>query len=206
LPALEELLQFNFVTFVQIVLIDLTLSGDNAIIIGLAAAGLPPAQRRQAIALGIIGATLLRVLFASMTYMLLEIVGLTLAGGILLLWVTHKMWRETHSGASSIEASGAGQAPAKSLRSAITSILVADVSMSLDNVLAVAGAAHGYPGMLIFGLALSIALMALAANFVASLLERHRWLAYLGVAVVAYVALDMIWRGMTEVMDAAAAW
>ena len=203
MPALQELLQFNFVTFVQIVLIDLTLSGDNAIIIGLAAAGLPPAQRRQAIALGIIGATLLRVLFASMTYMLLEIVGLTLAGGILLLWVTHKMWRETHSGASSIEASGASDAPAKSLRSAITSILVADVSMSLDNVLAVAGAAHGYPGMLIFGL--SIALMALAANFVASLLERHRWLAYLGVAVVAYVALDMIWRGMTEVMDAAAA-
>jgi YjbE family integral membrane protein len=139
---------------------------------------------------------------------LLEIVGLTLAGGILLLWVTHKMWRETRAGAtSSHEASAADDAaPAKTLTSAIVSILVADVTMSLDNVLAVAGAAHGYPGMLIFGLALSIALMAVAANLVASLLERHRWLAYLGVAVVAYVALDMIWRGMTEVMNAAAGW
>jgi YjbE family integral membrane protein len=205
LPELEELLQFDLLTFVQIVLIDLTLSGDNAIIIGLAAAGLPPAQRRQAIAFGIIGATLLRVVFASMTYVLLEIVGLTLAGGILLLWVTHKMWRETRAGASS-EVGPAGGAPPKTLRGAIISILVADVSMSLDNVLAVAGAAHGYPGMLIFGLVLSIALMALAANLVASLLERHRWLAYLGVAVVAYVALDMIWRGMNEVMNAAAGW
>jgi YjbE family integral membrane protein len=207
LPELEELLQFDLLTFAQIVLIDLTLSGDNAIIIGLAAAGLPPAQRRRAIAIGIIAATLLRVAFASVTYVLLEIVGLTLAGGILLLWVTHKMWRETRAGASaSNETSAAGHAaPAKSLRSAIVSILVADVTMSLDNVLAVAGAAHGYPGMLIFGLVLSIALMAVAANFVAGLLERYRWLAYLGVAVVAYVALDMIWRGTSEVMNAAAA-
>lgn len=206
MPELEELLQFDLMTFVQIVLIDLTLSGDNAIIIGLAAAGLPPAQRRRAIAIGIIAATLLRVAFASVTYVLLEIVGLTLAGGILLLWVTHKMWRETRAGASSNETSAAGHAaPAKSLRSAIVSILVADVTMSLDNVLAVAGAAHGYPGMLIFGLVLSIALMAVAANFVAGLLERYRWLAYLGVAVVAYVALDMIWRGTSEVMNAAAA-
>lgn len=204
---LEELLKFDLVAFVQIVLIDLTLSGDNAIIIGLAAAGLPPAQRRRAIAIGIIGATLLRVAFASITYVLLEIVGLTLAGGILLLWVTHKMWRETRSGmSSSHETNAAGHAAApKTMRSAIISILIADVTMSLDNVLAVAGAAHGYPGMLIFGLALSIALMAVAANFVANLLERHRWLAYLGVAVVAYVALDMIWRGMNEVMNAAAA-
>jgi YjbE family integral membrane protein len=207
LPSLEELLQFDLVAFVQIVLIDLTLSGDNAIIIGLAAAGLPPDQRRRAIAIGIVAATLLRIAFASVTYALLEIVGLTLAGGILLLWVTHKMWRETRAGATSPqETSAAGDAapPAKTLTSAIVSILVADVTMSLDNVLAVAGAAHGYPGMLIFGLALSIALMAVAANLVASLLERNRWLAYLGVAVVAYVALDMIWRGMTEVMNAAA--
>jgi YjbE family integral membrane protein len=154
LPELEELLQFDLVAFVQIVLIDLTLSGDNAIIIGLAAAGLPPAQRRRAIAIGIIAATL-RIAFASVTYVLLEIVGLTLAGGILLLWVTHKMWRETRAGVSSSnETSAAGDAtPPKSLRSAIISILVADVTMSLDNVLAVAGAAHGYPGMLIFGLA-----------------------------------------------------
>jgi YjbE family integral membrane protein len=208
LPELEELLQFDLVAFVQIVLIDLTLSGDNAIIIGLAAAGLPAAQRRRAIAIGIVAATLLRVAFASVTYVLLEIVGLTLAGGILLLWVTHKMWRETRTGAtSSHETSAEGDAPPpKSLRSAIISILVADVTMSLDNVLAVAGAAHGYPGMLIFGLALSIALMAVAANLVANLLERHRWLAYLGVAVVAYVALDMIWRGTSEVMNATAAW
>lgn len=208
MPELEELLQFDLLTFVQIVLIDLTLSGDNAIIIGLAAAGLPPAQRRRAIAIGIIGATLLRVAFASITYVLLAIVGLTLAGGILLLWVTHKMWRETRSGALSSQETGAAGhvAEPKTMRSAIISILVADVTMSLDNVLAVAGAAHGYPGMLIFGLALSIALMAVAANLVANLLERHRWLAYLGVAVVAYVALDMIWRGMSEVMNATAGW
>jgi YjbE family integral membrane protein len=203
LPALDELLQFDLLTFGQIVLIDLTLSGDNAIIIGLAAAGLPPEQRRRAIAFGILGATLLRILFASMTYALLEIVGLTLAGGILLLWVTHKMWRETRAQANTDADADSAEHP-KTLRGAIISILVADVSMSLDNVLAVAGAAHGYPGMLMFGLALSIALMALAANFVASLLERHRWLAYLGVAVVAYVALDMIWRGMGEVWSAAA--
>ncbi len=202
MPALDELLQFDLLTFGQIVLIDLTLSGDNAIIIGLAAAGLPPHQRRRAIAFGILGATLLRILFASMTYLLLEIVGLTLAGGILLLWVTHKMWRETRASAQTDAAEGTEQA--KTLRGAIISILVADVSMSLDNVLAVAGAAHGYPGMLMFGLALSIALMALAANLVASLLERHRWLAYLGVSVVAFVALDMIWRGMGEVWSAAA--
>jgi YjbE family integral membrane protein len=203
LPALDELLQFDLLTFGQIVLIDLTLSGDNAIIIGLAAAGLPLHQRRRAIAFGILGATLLRILFASMTYALLEIVGLTLAGGILLLWVTHKMWRETRAQAHS-DAGEQGTEQPKTLRGAIISILVADVSMSLDNVLAVAGAAHGYPGMLMFGLALSIALMALAANLVASLLERHRWLAYLGVAVVAYVALDMIWRGMGEVWSATA--
>jgi YjbE family integral membrane protein len=137
------------------------------------------------------------------TYLLLAIVGLTLAGGILLLWVTHKMWRETRAQANTDADADSAEHP-KTLRGAIISILVADVSMSLDNVLAVAGAAHGYPGMLMFGLALSIALMALAANFVASLLERHRWLAYLGVAVVAYVALDMIWRGMGEVWSAAA--
>ena len=200
----EELLQFDLLTFGQIVLIDLTLSGDNAIIIGLAAAGLPPHQRRRAIAIGIIGATLLRVVFASMTYILLDIVGLTLAGGILLLWVTHKMWRETRAQATADTTSAVDQAP-KTMRGAITSILIADVSMSLDNVLAVAGAAHGYPGMLIFGLVLSIALMALAANWVAKLLESYRWLAYLGIAVVAYVAGDMIWRGMHEVMEAAAA-
>jgi YjbE family integral membrane protein len=203
LPALDELLKFDLLTFGQIILIDLTLSGDNAIIIGLAAAGLPPHQRRLAIVWGIIGATLLRILFASMTYVLLEIVGLTLAGGILLLWVTHKMWRETRHGAASAAGPEEGSAP-KTMRGAITSILIADVSMSLDNVLAVAGAAHDYPGMLIFGLVLSIALMALAANLVAKLLEDHRWLAYLGIAVVAYVALDMIWRGMSEVWSVAA--
>jgi YjbE family integral membrane protein len=203
LPALDELLQFDLLTFAQIVVIDLTLSGDNAIIIGLAATGLPAAERRRAIFLGIVGATVLRILFASMTYALLEIVGLTLAGGILMLWVIHKLWRETRA-ATRDDVDLDDQAKPKTLRSAIISILVADVSMSLDNVLAVAGAAHEYPGMLIFGLVLSIALMALAANLVAGMLERQRWLAYLGVAVVAYVALDMIWRGTTEVLKVAA--
>ncbi len=201
---IDGLLEFDLQAFVSVIIIDLVMSGDNAIIIGLAAAGLAPRLKRRAIFYGIVGATVLRILFASITYQLLSIIGLLLAGGILLLWVAYKMWREIRLGLTETP-EAAGAAPGKTLRSAITSIVVADVSMSLDNVLAVAGAAHDHPGMLVFGLVLSIALMACAANLVANLLERYRWLAYAGLAVVAYVALDMIWRGGHEVYGATAA-
>ena len=202
---LDPLLQFNFKAFTSIVFIDLVMSGDNAIIIGMAAAGLPAAHRRKAIAIGIIAATVLRILFASVTYQLLSIIGLTLAGGLLLLWVAYKMWQEIRADSLEMpdpEAEGTGEG--KTLRSAVISIIIADVTMSLDNVLAVAGAAHDAPGMLVFGLVLSILLMAFAANWVASLLEKHKWLAYAGLIVVAYVAVEMIWRGGNQVATAAA--
>ena len=206
---IDGLLEFDLQAFISVIIIDLVMSGDNAIIIGLAAAGLAPRLKRRAIFYGIVGATVLRILFASITYQLLSIIGLLLAGGILLLWVAYKMWREIRLGlteqpeAATAEAEAATQG--KTLRSAITSIVIADVSMSLDNVLAVAGAAHEYPGMLVFGLVLSIALMAFAATLIANLLETYRWLAYAGLAVVSYVALHMIWRGGQEVYGAAAA-
>ncbi len=203
------LLEFDLQAFVSVIIIDLVMSGDNAIIIGLAAAGLAPHLKRRAIFYGIVGATVLRVFFASITVQLLSVIGLLLAGGILLLWVAYKMWREIRLGLTAQPEAAAAEAVAaiqgKTLRSAITSIVVADVSMSLDNVLAVAGAAHEYPGMLVFGLVLSIALMAFAANLIANLLEKHRWLAYAGLVVVGYVAFHMIWRGGHEVYGAAAA-
>ena len=203
------LLEFDLQAFVSVIIIDLVMSGDNAIIIGLAAAGLAPHLKRRAIFYGIVGATVLRVFFASTTVQLLSVIGLLLAGGILLLWVAYKMWREIRLGLTAQPEAAAAEAVAalqgKTLRSAITSIVVADVSMSLDNVLAVAGAAHGHPGMLVFGLVLSIALMACAANLVANLLEKYRWLAYVGLAVVGFVALDMVWRGGHEVFGAAMA-
>ena len=193
----------------QVIMIDLVLAGDNAIVIGLAAAGLPEVQRRKAILIGILAATLLRIGFASVTVQLLQIIGLLLAGGILLLWVCWKMWRELRnshhqpsaqslSSASSAEAS-ATTGPQKTLGQAVWQITLADVSMSLDNVLAVAGAAREHPMILIFGLALSIALMGLAANFIARILENHRWIAHVGLAIILYVALDMIYRGGMEV-------
>ena len=202
---LDPLLQFNFKAFTSIVFIDLVMSGDNAIIIGMAAAGLPAAHRRKAIAIGIIAATVLRIAFASVTYQLLSIIGLTLAGGLLLLWVAFKMWQEIRSGSLEMpDPEAEGGVEGKTLRSAVISIIIADVTMSLDNVLAVAGAAHDAPGMLVFGLVLSILLMAFAANWVASLLEKHKWLAYAGLIVVAYVAVEMIWRGGNQVATAAA--
>ena len=201
---LTSLIAFNFEAFTKIVLIDLVMSGDNAIIIGVAAAGLPLGLRRRAIVYGIIAATILRIVFASITYQLLEIIGLTLVGGILLIWIAFRMWQDYRSGISEmpVDVSEDDTHPTRTLRRAITSIIVADVTMSLDNVLAVAGAAHGSPGMLIFGLALSIVLMGFAANWVASLLERHNWLALVGIAVISYVALEMVWRGAKQVYEA----
>ncbi len=200
--------------FAQVIMIDLVLAGDNAIVIGLAAAGLPKDQRNKAILIGIIVATVMRIGFAAITTQLLAIVGLLLAGGILLLWVCWKMWRELRAGHeqeqhdaqealadADLNADGtvAGGAPRKTFAQAAWQIVIADLTMSLDNVLAVAGAARDHPWVLVFGLALSIALMGLAASFIAGLLQRHRWIAYVGLAVILYVALEMIYRGGHEV-------
>jgi len=187
----------------KVIVIDLVLAGDNAVIIGLAAAGLPRAERTRAILVGIIAATVLRIAFAGVAVELLAIVGLIFAGGILLLWVSFKMWRElraTKHGSSSDDIAAAEtEAPRKTFAQAAWQIVAADVSMSLDNVLAVAGAAREHPWALVFGLVLSIVLMGLAANFIARVLHRHRWIAYIGLAIILYVALDMIWRGYWEI-------
>ena len=203
----------GFAALLQVMAIDLVLAGDNAIVIGLAAAGLAKEQRAKAILIGIIAATVLRIFFALITTQLLAVIGLLLAGGILLLWVCWKMWTELRNGHATanraeealtetdINADGtiAGGGPTKTLKQAAWQIVIADVSMSLDNVLAVAGAAREHPTVLIIGLVMSIALMGLAASFVARLLNKHRWIAYVGLAVILYVALDMIWRGGQEV-------
>lgn len=205
----------GFSALLQVIMIDLVLAGDNAIVIGLAAAGLPVDQRRNAIVIGIIAATVMRIGFALLTVQLLAIVGLLLMGGLLLLWVCWKMWRELRTGHAEAElqsvealadadlnADGviAKGAPRKTLRQAVVQIVIADVSMSLDNVLAVAGAAHAHPGIMVFGLALSIALMGFAASFIAQLLNKHRWIAYIGLAIILVVALRMIWHGWEEVV------
>jgi len=214
---MTELLTTQALTaFLQVIMIDLVLAGDNAIVIGLAAASLPAEQRAKAILIGIGAATVLRIAFASITTQLLQMIGLLLAGGILLLWVCWKMWRELRSsghgqqqgddfGGISIQADGSAAiaTPRKSFGQAAWQIVVADVSMSLDNVLAVAGAAREHPYVLIFGLGLSIALMGLAANFIAGLLQKHRWIAYLGLAIILYVAAEMIYRGSLEVWPVA---
>jgi YjbE family integral membrane protein len=192
----------------QVVLIDLVLAGDNAIVIGLAAAGLPQTQRAKAILIGIVVATMLRMLFAGLATQILQIVGLLLAGGILLLWVCWKMWRElraSSTGPAGAEEAGAsaGSKPRKTLVQASWQIIVADVSMSLDNVLAVAGAAREHPVVMIFGLGLSIAMMGVAASFIARLLQNQRWIAYVGLAVILYVAVDMIFRGTLDIMKVA---
>jgi len=179
----------------QVLLIDLVLAGDNAVVIGLAVNGLPPAQRRSAIWAGIAGATVIRIGFALIALRMLAIIGLTLAGGILLLWVAWKSARELR-GAAHIEA---GAAPER-LRAAIIKIIVADISMSLDNVLAVAGAARQHPAMLALGLLVSVGLMGVAANLVAKLLTKFRWLAWVGLAIVLYVSLSMIYQGSFQVI------
>jgi YjbE family integral membrane protein len=189
----------------QVLMIDLVLAGDNAIVVGALAAGLPPEQRRKVIMIGVLAALVLRVLFALIVSQLLQIVGLILAGGLLLLWVAWKMWRELrHAGEStgSDEIEGdehSGLRPAKSFAAAAWAVAVADVSMSLDNVLAVAGAAREHPGILIVGLVAAVALMGIAANAIAKYIERYRWIAYLGLVVILWVALKMIWDGWHDV-------
>jgi YjbE family integral membrane protein len=196
----------------QVVVIDLSLAGDNAIVVGMAAAGLPQEQRTRAILFGMTGATVLLVLFAGITTQLLRLVGLMFAGGVLLLWVCWKMWRELRWSAREAEeavealtgydvnADGtiAGCAPRKTLGQAAGQIIIADLSMSLDNVLAVAGAAREHPVVLVFGLTVSILMMGVAATFIARLLQKYRWIAYVGLAVILYVALGMVYRGALE--------
>jgi len=199
---MEILTAAGLTALLQVIAIDLVLAGDNAVVIGLAAAGLPADQRKKAILVGILAATVLRIAFATVAVHLLAIVGLLLAGGLLLLWVCWKMWRELRSGGHEAGEDGedVAGAPRKTFFQAAVQIVVADVSMSLDNVLAVAGAAREHPSVLIVGLALSIALMGIAANFIARLLNKHRWIAYVGLVIILYVSLDMIYRGALEVM------
>jgi len=191
--------------FFQILAIDIVLAGDNAIVVGALAAGLPPADRRKVIMIGVLAALVLRIAFALLVTQLLQIVGLVLAGGILLLWVAWRMYRELrHEGESkgSEEIVGdehSGLRPSKSLASAAWGVAFADVSMSLDNVLAVAGAAKDHPYVLVFGLILSVILMGIAANVIARYIERYKWIAWVGLIVILWVALKMIWEGAGHV-------
>lgn len=204
-----------FAALLSVLMIDLVLAGDNAVAVGLAAAGLPTEQRKKAILYGLIAAVTMRIGFALITTQLLGVVGLLFAGGLLLLWVCWKMWRELREQAEPEEAAAEAvmdQDPAtepgsavvarqpKTFRSAFTQILIADLSMSLDNVLAVAGAAREHPAILVFGLLLSIALMGVAATYIAKLLHRYRWIGYLGLIIVLYVALHMMWQGHRDVV------
>ncbi len=190
--------------FSQVLMIDVLLAGDNAIVVGALAAGLPDSQRKKVIMIGILAALVLRIAFALVVTQLMQIVGLIFAGGLLLLWVSWKMYRELHPGGESggsPEIAGdehSGIHAAKSFAGAAWAVAVADVSMSLDNVLAVAGAAREHPGILIIGLILSVALMGIAANVIAKYIERFRWIAYIGLAVILYVAGSMIYDGIVD--------
>ena len=195
----------SLTALLQVIAIDLVLAGDNAIVIGLAAAGLPTEQRKKVILIGVLAALVLRIAFALLVTQLLQIVGLVLAGGILLLWVAWRMYREIRhkdESAGSDEVLGdehSGLKPAKSFASAAWGVALADVSMSLDNVLAVAGAAREHPYVLVFGLILSVLLMGVAANFIARYIERYRWIAWGGLLVILWVAAKMIYEGAGHV-------
>ena len=193
-----------FSAFLQVLMIDLVLAGDNAIVVGALAAGLSPDERRKVIVIGIVAALVLRIAFALVVTQLLQIVGLILVGGLLLLWVAWKMWRDLHhsgESAGSPEIAGdehSGIRSAKTFAGAVWAVAIADVSMSLDNVLAVAGAARDHPGILIVGLIFAVALMGVAANVIAKYIERYRWIAYVGLAVIVYVAGKMIYDGWVD--------
>lgn len=195
---------------VSVIGIDIVLAGDNAVVVGMAAAGLSRELRSRAILIGILAAMGMRIAFALVAAELMTIVGLMAAGGVLLLWVAWKLWRELRESAAASAAindleaeeaggdgvgDGAGGGDGKTLKQAVIQILIADLTMSLDNVLAVAGAAHEHPYIMAFGLVLSVALMGIAATWIARMLETHRWIAYVGLALIVYVALSMIWDG-----------
>ena len=191
-----------FAAFLQVMMIDLVLAGDNAIVVGALAAGLTPEQRRKVIVIGVLAALVLRIIFALVVTQLLQIIGLILVGGLLLLWVAWRMWRDLRRPADcspgSEEIVGdehSGLRPAKSFASAVWAVAIADVSMSLDNVLAVAGAARDHPGILIVGLIFAVILMGVAANIIARYIERYRWIAYVGLLIIVYVAGKMIYDG-----------
>jgi YjbE family integral membrane protein len=206
---------------ISVIIIDIVLAGDNAIVVGMAAAGLPSRQRHRVILAGIAAATVLRILFAGATMHLLEIIGLTLAGGILLLWVSWKMYREIRAGHMVPAESAAAASPCsgpksmplpdaadlpvphrKTTSQAMLQVVIADVSMSLDNVLAVAGVAHQSAAwILVVGLVLSVALMGIASNFVARLLNRYAWISWVGLGIITFVALRMIWDGSEQIME-----
>jgi YjbE family integral membrane protein len=194
-----------FAVFFQVLMIDLVLAGDNAIVVGALAAGLPAEQRKKVIVLGVMAALVLRILFALIVTQLMQVIGLILVGGLLLLWVSWRMWRDLRQpldcSPGSEEIMGdehSGLRSAKSFAGAAWAVAIADVSMSLDNVLGVAGAARDHPGFLIVGLVFAVALMGLAANFIARYIERYRWIAYLGLAVILYVAFRMIYDGWVD--------
>ena len=193
-----------FAAFLQVLMIDLVLAGDNAIVVGALAAGLPPEQRKKVIMLGVLAALVLRIIFALVVTQLMQIIGLIPVGGLLLLWVSWKMWRDLHhageSGGSAeiVGDEHSGLKPAKSFAGAAWAVAIADVSMSLDNVLAVAGAARDHPGILIVGLIFAVILMGVAANIIAKYIERYRWIAYVGLLVILYVAGKMIYDGWVD--------
>jgi YjbE family integral membrane protein len=201
-----ENFQSELIALLQIIVIDVVLAGDNAIVVGMAAARVAPEMRAKVIFWGIAGAVVLRIAFAAVTVQLLAIVGLTLAGGILLMWVCWKMYRELRhvphasSAGAAVSHGGVDAGKPMSFWSAILQIVVADVSMSLDNVLAVAGAAKGHTTILIIGLGIAVVLMAVAASFIARLLAHYPWVTWVGLFIVLYVALEMIWRGSLEVV------
>ena len=184
----------DLVALAQVIMIDIALAGDNAVVVGLAVAGLPPRQKRSAILLGIGGATVIRIALGAIALQLLAVIGLLLAGGLLLLWVCWRMFRELRRPHRTVAAG-----TDKTLGQAMLQIILADLSMSLDNVLAVAGAANDRLWILVAGLLLSVGLMGLAANLIARLLEKYRWIAWVGLLIVVYVALTMIWHGGHEV-------
>jgi YjbE family integral membrane protein len=190
--------------FVQVLLIDLVLAGDNAIVVGALAAGLPADQRRKVIIIGVLAALVLRIAFALVVSQLLQVIGLIFIGGLLLIWVSWKMWRELHhagqsSGSPEVMGDEAsGLKPAKSFAGAAWAVAIADVSMSLDNVLAVAGASRDHPGIMIVGLIFAVLLMGVAANIIAKYIERYRWIAYIGLAVIVYVAVKMMYDGWVD--------
>lgn len=183
----------------QVIIVDLVLAGDNAIVVGMVAASVPLEYRKKVIIFGILAATILRILFSFVALQLLEVTGLILAGGLLLMWVSWKLWREIRLARLQSDISPNCVAPKpKTFRGAVFQIVLADVSMSLDNVLAVAGAARHHTWVLIVGLTLSVALMAWASTFIANLLKRYHWIAYIGLLVVFYIAGSMIWEGAQQ--------